>query len=84
MRAALRLAALACMLAAPSARPARADTVELHGGARGLDGSVVRMGADGIEVRVRRDGLESTLLTPWSEVRAVRGNADRVLGFLRH
>jgi len=77
MIASLRRSILALVAAASLAGAAHADAVELHGGARAVDGSVVRTGADGIEVRVRRDGLESTLLTPWSEVRSVRGGAER-------
>lgn len=73
----MRRALLASLAAAALAGTACADAVVLHGGERTLDGTVVRSGPSGIELRVRKDGLESTLLTPWSEVREVRGESAR-------
>ena len=69
-RGAVALAAL--VLAFIAGYGARADVIELHGGGRSVEGDPVRIGPDGIELRVRRDGLETTPLTPWSEVRALR------------
>ncbi len=52
---------------------ARADVVELRGGAPAIEGDVAAVSGAGAVVRTRKGGFDQERTVPWSEVRGIRG-----------